>query len=285
MTAKSDDREVTSAAGVTVLVEFRLAGPPGGAQDLAVRVAAAISETFGERTGFEAATLLVSTDGRRMVNIASWASEDDWHAATDDSDGGQPPGDGTDHGDWLARRSKDEPVAKILRDGGATLDQVAAFRQVATVGKSFFYAATPAVAKNADRPALHGDDAEAYEAVQDLVKRLQNGLDAADADVYDATFAADILWGTPKGKVVDGVGELLPIHRRLMAENAAPASTFELASWRCPAPGVAVAQIRRRAHQATEFAEVAVYTLIQRDQRWWVAAAQNTPILEDVARP
>lgn len=248
---------------VAVLVEFSLDGPTGGTDALAARVAAAIGETFGAQPGFESASLLVSADGRRMVNVARWASEEAWQAATDAPDGQQE----TTGPDWLAQRSADAPVAELLSEGGATLERVAAFREVATVGPT-----------SAGRPTLHREDAEAYEAVQDLVGRLQNGLDAADADVYDETFAADISWGTPKGMVVDDIETLLPIHRKLMAENAAPASTFELVTWRSPAPSVAIAQIRRRALEDGQFSEVAVYTLVRRSGQWWVAAAQNTPI-------
>jgi uncharacterized protein (TIGR02246 family) len=261
-----------SARGITVLVEFLL-DETGGADDLAVRVAAAIGETFGGQAGFESASLMVSADGRRMVNVARWASEADWRAATDDAQGQRPPAAPAEDPDWLARRSADRPVARILSEGGATLERVAAFHAVETVHRR-----TTAVV-DADRPVLHEEDSEALVAVQDLVRRLQHGLDGADADVYDGTFAADVLWGTPKGMVVDGVEELLPIHRTLMAEQVAPASTFELVTWRRPAPGVAVAQIRRRAHQDGQFSEVAVYTLVRRGQRWWVAAAQNTPVV------
>jgi hypothetical protein len=86
--------------------------------------------------------------------------------------------------------------------------------------------------------------------------------------------------GHPEGQVVDGTDELLGIHRRLMTQSAAPPSRFELVSWRAPAPGVAVAQIRRQALSEHGFSEVAVYTLIRHEGRWWLAAAQNTPIID-----
>jgi len=55
---------------------------------------------------------------------------------------------------------------------------------------------------------------------------------------------------------------------------------FEVVAVRAPAPGVAVAQIRRRARDGDGFFKMALYTLVERDGRWWLAAAQNTPIVE-----
>ncbi|WP_217451584.1 hypothetical protein [Candidatus Frankia nodulisporulans] len=53
---------------------------------------------------------------------------------------------------------------------------------------------------------------------------------------------------------------------------------------RAPAPGVAIAHIRRRANDASGFSEMALYTLVERDGQWWLAAAQNTPIAAPPAR-
>jgi hypothetical protein len=52
----------------------------------------------------------------------------------------------------------------------------------------------------AGRPVLHRPDPAAEAAVNALVEQLQAGLEAGDADIYDANFAADVLWGTPKGR-------------------------------------------------------------------------------------
>ena len=48
---------------------------------------------------------------------------------------------------------------------------------------------------------------------------------------------------------------------------------------RAPAPGVVVAQIRRRAVAEGAFSELALYALVEREGSWWLAAAQNTPIV------
>ena len=123
-------------------------------------------------------------------------------------------------------------------------------------------------------------------AARELTERLQAGLDAQDAHRYDACFGADVLWGSPRGQTLDSIEELLPIHLRLMARAAAPPSRFELVEVRAPAPGVAIAQIRRQALDGG-FSEIALYVLVERIGRWWLAAAQNTPIAatETVAAP
>jgi hypothetical protein len=58
-----------------------------------------------------------------------------------------------------------------------------------------------------------------------------------------------------------------------------------------PAPGVAVAQIRRTALDQAggpvepssdltkAFSEMALYVLVRRGGTWWLAAGQNTPVL------
>ncbi len=118
----------------------------------------------------------------------------------------------------------------------------------------------------------------------ELAAQLQRGGDNLDADVYDAWFAADILWGSPYGATLAGSEGLNAIHHRMMDQAPpvtgppAPASRFEVVSVLAPAPGVVVTQIRRQALAAGGFSEMALYVLIERESRWWLAAAQNTPI-------
>lgn len=134
------------------------------------------------------------------------------------------------------------------------------------------------------RPVL-GDpvaQAAAQAAAARFAAELQNGLDTGDAEAYDRSFAADVLWGSPYGQIVAGADELLAIHRQLSA-GAAPPSRFEVVAVRSPAPGVAVAHIRRQALDDDGFSEMALYILIERDGRWWLAAGQNTPIRSALA--
>jgi len=125
--------------------------------------------------------------------------------------------------------------------------------------------------------------------VRRLVEDLQQGGDTFDADRYDRSFAADVLWGSPYGATLTGYAPLNAIHHRLMdaardaldpdaPSRGAPPSRFEVVAVQAPAPGVVVAQIRRRAVAEGAFSELALYVLVEREGSWWLAAAQNTPI-------
>ncbi|WP_035853803.1 hypothetical protein [Cryptosporangium arvum] len=157
------------------------------------------------------------------------------------------------------------------------------------------------------RPTLH--DSAAQDSAEDVVRRFAAGLqragDTLDADAYDRWFADDVLWGSPYGATLAGFAPLNEIHRRMMAGArgavdpdappvgappvgappvgappvGAPASRFEVVAVRVPAPGVIVAQLRRRAVAEGGFSEMALYVLVERDGAWWLAAAQNTPIV------
>jgi uncharacterized protein (TIGR02246 family) len=130
-----------------------------------------------------------------------------------------------------------------------------------------------------DRPALDHPSVDTDAAVNALLDTLQRGWDTGQADVYDELFAQDILWGTPKGQVVHGFAHLNAIHRQMMGGKAVtPASRFEIVHTSSPAPDVVVAQIRRQALN-DGFSEMAMYVLAKRDGQWWLAGAQNTPVL------
>jgi PPOX class F420-dependent enzyme/OxyR family protein/uncharacterized protein (TIGR02246 family) len=144
------------------------------------------------------------------------------------------------------------------------------------------------------RPALGLAGAaarEAADAAAHLVDELQAGWDTHDADITNRHFAADILWGSPFGATVHGYEPLHAIHLRLKQQGrGGPASRFELVNVSAPAPGVALAQIRRAAlgpgGQPIEpssdltgsFSEMVLYVLVRRAGTWWVAAGHNTPI-------
>lgn len=134
------------------------------------------------------------------------------------------------------------------------------------------------------RPNVHDPaaDTTAQAAAAELAAELQKAGETADADRYDNSFAADVLWGTPFGALVVGHSRINAIHRRMMrqSEPVAPPSRFEVVAAASPAPGVVVTQIRRQALEPGAFSEVALYVLVERDGRWWLSAAQNTPIDE-----
>jgi hypothetical protein len=81
------------------------------------------------------------------------------------------------------------------------------------------------------RPVLDQDQeahAAAEAAVAQFAAELQEGVDASDADIYDRSFAADVMWGSPYGATLTGFSELNAVHRMLMAGRAAPPSDFEV---------------------------------------------------------
>jgi hypothetical protein len=105
------------------------------------------------------------------------------------------------------------------------------------------------------------------------------------------------MWGSPFGETVHGYDQLHAIHVRLkQIKRGGAASRFEVVSVLAPAPGVAVAQIRRAAltddGQPAEpsgdltggFSEMAMYVLVRRGGTWWLAAGQNTPVLPPPGR-
>ena len=146
-----------------------------------------------------------------------------------------------------------------------------------------------------DRPALDlGDGAtiDATGAAGALAAELQAGLETRDAGLFNRHFAADIVWGSPFGATVHGYDELHAIHVWLnKIRRGGDRSRFEVVDVLAPAPGVAVAQIRRTALDeagrpvepssdlAKAFSEMALYVLVRRGGTWWLAAGQNTPVL------
>lgn len=137
------------------------------------------------------------------------------------------------------------------------------------------------------RPTL-GDPSRAgiaREVASSFAEGLQQSGAAGDADGYDAAFAADVMWGSPYGASVTGYSELNAIHRRLMAARVAPPSHFEVVGATSPVPGVVLAQISRLADDADGFSEIAMYVLVEKNGRWWLAGAQNTPITGAPPRP
>jgi uncharacterized protein (TIGR02246 family) len=139
------------------------------------------------------------------------------------------------------------------------------------------------------RPTIDTDPRAAVEAraaVERQVAELQAGLDDRDAGVYNRHFAADVIWGSPYGALVSGYDRLHAIHTRL--HRAAPVGRSRYVTERVltPAPGIAIAQVRREAldddgtplDPRDSFHEMATYVLARREGEWWLVAGQNTPI-------
>ena len=148
--------------------------------------------------------------------------------------------------------------------------------------------------RHPNRPTLGVERAEAKEAIDAvarLVEELQAGWDRHDADLSNRHFAANVMWGSPFGATVHGYEELHAIHVRLKQQGRGGLSSrFEVVRVLAPAPGVAVAQVRRVALDSEgqpiapsdnitdSFSEMTLYVLVRRGDIWWLAAGQNTPI-------
>ena len=185
---------------------------------------------------------------------------------------------GEDTGDWIIRIHPRRVVSWNIADQGL-----------------FSADLTGAAADSADRPALElgGAAAERGRAgAQRIVGELQAGLDSADAERFNRSFADDVLWGSPYGATVEGYDTLHAIHRRLHAQGEASRSRYEIVRVRTPAPDVALAHVRRLALDsdgepipsrtgAERYSELALYVLVRRSGRWWLAAGQNAIVRED----
>jgi hypothetical protein len=110
--------------------------------------------------------------------------------------------------------------------------------------------------------------------------------------VSNRHFADDIVWGSPFGATVHGYPDLHAIHVALKRQGrGGTGSRYEVVKVLAPAPGVAVAQVRRTAladdgapvpvsgELTGPFSEMALYVLVRRGGTWWLAAGQNTPLL------
>jgi uncharacterized protein (TIGR02246 family) len=149
--------------------------------------------------------------------------------------------------------------------------------------KSMQSSTRPTLALNRDR-----------EPIDVFVQELQDAIDSSDADLFNKRFAADVLWGSPFGAVVDGYEQIHAIHTRMFASVPASkgASRYVVEHARFVAEDVAIAYVRRLAttHRSSvpepgnpgSFDELALFVLVQRDGTWWLAAGQHVPDRRDV---
>lgn len=148
------------------------------------------------------------------------------------------------------------------------------------------------------RPCVGVVSADAQAAVDAFAAGLQAGHDQRDADVLNRQFAADVAWGSPFGALVGGFDQLHPIHVRFQqSARDKPAFRYQVRHVLALSDDVVVAHIARLALDANDeplppgadpdqpFSEMAMYVLVKRDDQWWLAAGQNTPMRPGGAVP
>ena len=84
--------------------------------------------------------------------------------------------------------------------------------------------------------------------VDSFAAGLQAGHDQRDADILNGQFAADVVWGSPYGALVDGYEQLHPIHVRFQQKaTGTPAFRYDVRHVLALGEDVVVAHIARLA--------------------------------------
>ena len=133
------------------------------------------------------------------------------------------------------------------------------------------------------------------QAILTVFQTLERAVNTSNGDLFDSVLAEDVIWGSPKGRLVLGLNQLNPIHRQLAANSRqyGYSSRFTIEALGFISSEVACASIRRtglnehglpmRPSQGWVVEELALYVLARQDQRWWIVSAQNTPVLHVAA--
>jgi uncharacterized protein (TIGR02246 family) len=131
------------------------------------------------------------------------------------------------------------------------------------------------------------------EPVHAFVQQLQDAIDTGNADLFNLNFAEDVLWGSPFGAVAVGYEQIHAIHSRMFASVVAVkgASRYQVEHVRFLSENIAIAYVRRVTPNRENvidqsrpgaFDELALLVLVQREGKWWLAAAQHVPDRRDV---
>jgi uncharacterized protein (TIGR02246 family) len=147
------------------------------------------------------------------------------------------------------------------------------------------------------RPRVARDTVDATAVAQEFVAGLQAGHDARDADVLNARFAADVVWGSPYGALVEGYDQLHPIHVRFQQRADGPRARYEVRHAMAVRDDVVIAHVARlvlgpdgRPLPPSDdpdgpFSEMAMFVLVCHGGVWWLAGGQNTPMRPGGALP
>jgi uncharacterized protein (TIGR02246 family) len=147
------------------------------------------------------------------------------------------------------------------------------------------------------RPRVGRTTVDATEVAESFAAGLQAGHDARDADVLNAQFAADVVWGSPFGALVEGYDRLHPIHVRFQQASDAPRARYEVRHAVAVNDDVVIAHVARLVlgpdgqplppsdEKGQPFSELAMFVLVRDHGRWWLAAGQNTPMRPGGALP
>lgn len=139
---------------------------------------------------------------------------------------------------------------------------------------------------------------DAHAVVEAFTAGLQAGHDQRDAEILNRQFAGDVIWGSPFGALVEGYEQLHAIHVRFQQRAAErPRFRYQVRHVLPLSDDLIVAHIARlaltddgeplppSAGPDQPFSEMAMYVLVRRDDQWWLAAGQNTPIRPGGAVP
>jgi uncharacterized protein (TIGR02246 family) len=142
---------------------------------------------------------------------------------------------------------------------------------------------------NVKRPELSLD--LPLESVNEFIRQWQEAIDTGNAELFNQQFAEDVLWGSPFGAIAEGYDQIHAIHSQMFSSvTPVPrAAKYNIEHIRFPSDGVAIVYVRRVAvnreidnRKLGPFDELALLVLVQRENAWWLAAAQHVPDRRDI---
>ncbi len=141
------------------------------------------------------------------------------------------------------------------------------------------------------RPTLGVEPTQAEAVATAFAAGLQAGHDQRNAEVLNRQFAADVVWGSPYGDLIEGYDELHPIHVHFQQQpGQKPDVRYQVRQVLAVSDEVVIAHIARLVLDShgepapltsdpdQPFSEMAMYVLVRGGGEWWLAAGQNSPM-------